>query len=605
MSQLAPSGRPADSRLADSVVGRELGQVGGLDADSDPQWCAAWVRAAEAEAGWDGAAASGVWLDDLMVPTVRQLREAAEAMAVDAALNDVEAGQRRDSGVNGGTDVDPNPGEAPDQLAQWVRREWWSAPIRAEVRRLMLLQPGLGLIAALSELHSGGRCPADHRHPDAEVEAADPSPVPGSVPGHPCACQLIVAAAWQAVESWVQVGAAASLVDAAGAEPVVTTPVGFARAQATDACRAELAPVLHLSAMSVHGRLANARDLHDFPALSELASSGLMFTSSWRVVLYETANLPPDARARVVQRVVESVLARHAADRRPWTAGETRQAVKRAIAAVAAAEAAEARTRAQARRRVAVTPAEDGMAWLSAYIRDVDAHRIYNRLTSAAAAAGADDPDDQRSTDERRADAMVVALLTRHRPAPPAAVRTPSSAHSPANVISPAVGTPSEPRPEICVVVSLATLLGCANTPAEVPGLGPIDADVARALAADGRWRWWVTDPASGRVAVTGSRTYAPSVELARLIRARESHCRMPGCARRAELCDLDHTTPYPQGPTTASNLGPLCRAHHNLKTHHGYSLANDPTAEGQRWIWTFPSGLTHTDKPDPPLPGP
>jgi hypothetical protein len=84
----------------------------------------------------------------------------------------------------------------------------------------------------------------------------------------------------------------------------------------------------------------------------------------------------------------------------------------------------------------------------------------------------------------------------------------------------------------------------------------------------------------------------------------------MPGCARRAEGCDLDHTIPYPAGPgTAAANLGPLCRTHHNLKTHHGYQLANHPEAHlcphPPGWTWTFPSGLTHTDQPDPPLPAP
>jgi len=167
-----------------------------------------------------------------------------------------------------------------------------------------------------------------------------------------------------------------------------------------------------------------------------------MFTSSWRVVLYETANLPEGARARVVQRVVDAVEARHVQDRRPWTSGETRRAVKRAIAAVAAAEAAQARARAHARRRVAVTPAGDGMAWLSGYIRDVDAHRIYNRLTAAAAAAAADDPSDGRSTDEHRADALVAALLNHPHPTPAPEADTATTPPTPAGA---AAGTATTP----------------------------------------------------------------------------------------------------------------------------------------------------------------
>ena len=91
----------------------------------------------------------------------------------------------------------------------------------------------------------------------------------------------------------------------------------------------------------------------------------------------------------------------------------------------------------------------------------------------------------------------------------------------------------------------------------------------------------------------------------------------MPGCNRQAINCDLDHTVPWPAEPgTVAANLGPLCRGHHNLKTHHGYHLENlpnpnpdsghpDPDSGPPGWRWTFPSGLTHTDHPDPPLGGP
>ena len=133
-------------------------------------------------------------------------------------------------------------------------------------------------------------------------------------------------------------------------------------------------------------------------------------------------------------------------------------------------------------------------------------------------------------------------------------------------------------RAEIQVIVSLETLLGLTEDPAEVPGLGPVPAEVARALACDGRWRAWVAD-ATGAVTATGTRGYVPSAALARLIRAREPRCRFPGCHQPATRCDLDHAVPWPHGPTTADNLGPLCRRHHNLKTHTPWALDADPAA--------------------------
>ena len=180
------------------------------------------------------------------------------------------------------------------------------------------------------------------------------------------------------------------------------------------------------------------------------------------------------------------------------------------------------------------------------------------------------------------------------------------------------------------MVVNLTTLLGLDDDPGEVVGVGPIPAVEARILAADGLWRAWITDAATGAVIDTGRRVYTPSAAVARLVRAREPYCRMPGCRRRAVNCDLDHTVAWPTGSTEASNLGPLCRRHHRLKTHFRFDLQPDPEPErfepdrpdrsdpdrsdpdrsgpegpGQGptgWEWTTPTGLTYRDTPTPPL---
>ena len=55
---------------------------------------------------------------------------------------------------------------------------------------------------------------------------------------------------------------------------------------------------------------------------------------------------------------------------------------------------------------------------------------------------------------------------------------------------------------------------------------------------------------------------YTPSRSLADFVRCRDLTCRFPGCDRPATHCDLDHTVPYPVGPTHASNLKCLCRFH-------------------------------------------
>jgi hypothetical protein len=38
-----------------------------------------------------------------------------------------------------------------------------------------------------------------------------------------------------------------------------------------------------------------------------------------------------------------------------------------------------------------------------------------------------------------------------------------------------------------------------------------------------------------------------------------------------AQRCDIDHTKPWPYGPTHASNNKPYCRIHHLIKTFCGW----------------------------------
>jgi hypothetical protein len=63
---------------------------------------------------------------------------------------------------------------------------------------------------------------------------------------------------------------------------------------------------------------------------------------------------------------------------------------------------------------------------------------------------------------------------------------------------------------------------------------------------------------------------YRPSRALADFVRCRDLTCRWPGCDKPAYDCDLDHTVPYPTGPTHASNIKCYCRFHHLLKILSG-----------------------------------
>lgn len=88
---------------------------------------------------------------------------------------------------------------------------------------------------------------------------------------------------------------------------------------------------------------------------------------------------------------------------------------------------------------------------------------------------------------------------------------------------------------------------------------------------------------------------YRPSAELAQFVRMRDLHCRAPGCTVSADRGDIDHTIPFPFGPTHASNLKCLCRKHHLMKTFGGWDDVQLPDGTV---IWTSPSGREYTTRP-------
>ena len=88
---------------------------------------------------------------------------------------------------------------------------------------------------------------------------------------------------------------------------------------------------------------------------------------------------------------------------------------------------------------------------------------------------------------------------------------------------------------------------------------------------------------------------YRPSAELAEFVRMRDLYCRAPGCDVPADRCDLDHTIPYPIGPTHASNIKCLCRTNHLMKTFGGW---HDIQLPDGTVIWISPTGRKYITKP-------
>ncbi|NNM45065.1 HNH endonuclease signature motif containing protein [Knoellia koreensis] len=90
---------------------------------------------------------------------------------------------------------------------------------------------------------------------------------------------------------------------------------------------------------------------------------------------------------------------------------------------------------------------------------------------------------------------------------------------------------------------------------------------------------------------------YRPTEAMIRTVKARDGHCRFPGCTVAATFCDLDHVTPWREGTTLTrvSNLICLCRRHHRTKQLRRWSVRMLPGAVVE---WTDPTGRTRTTHP-------
>jgi hypothetical protein len=218
---------------------------------------------------------------------------------------------------------------------------------------------------------------------------------------------------------------------------------------------------------------------------------------------------------------------------------------------------------------VAILPAEDAQTVMKA----IEAFIIRSDRMDAHGSHSTSDrinPKDSRSADMKRADALtaIAGFALASKSEDVALHRRPIT---------------------INVTIDLPTLLGLSENPGQLAGYGAIPASVARALASDGKWRRFITDPQTGVLLDYGRQMYEPPQGLIDFLIARDRTCRFPGCRRSAALSDLDHAQSWEDGGTTSlDNLGALCRRHHQLKTHGGWQI--ESRSDGS-CTWTSPLG--------------
>jgi len=386
-----------------------------------------------------------------------------------------------------------------------------------------------------------------------------------------------------------------------------------------------------------------ARELADHPEVHTALQAGWIDVGKAQVFTDVTSTLP-GAQARAIHRMFLP----QAAD---LTTSQLRKKLTAAALAIDPDLAAQRHQKAKDTRTVSLTPARDGMAWLSIFLPAPEALAAFTAIDHLA---GNSSPDDPRTIGARRADAFTKVftdILTTGT--------TPSGC---------ALPTRQGTRPHLMVTVAASTLAGTDNALADLAGYGPITADMARDIAdQDAQFTTIITDddgtytgqhpgpphpanpsptpsghpapqnpgpgpgPGPGpanphggslrgrvqlsahnarylielintcgakdpvaylhRLGLIAANSYHPSAQLRRHLIARDRTCRFPGCHIPATSCQIDHIHPF---TTDLPPWAQTIETNLHLLCRHHHQLK---TAKTWR-VWRDQHGTTHWISP-------
>jgi hypothetical protein len=339
--------------------------------------------------------------------------------------------------------------------------------------------------------------------------------------------------------------------------------------------RLELASALGMTEASADRLISRAEALvHRYPQVLDSLAGARMTSRRAEMLVDGLDMVEPELRG---QMLVEGLaLAEMLPD------GTFRRRLQHLIDTIRATTLEKRHAEALDARRVVVEPADDGMAWLHAYMPAVEAHAIHGRVTAMAKALLTDGAEDDRTLDQRRADVLGDLLVDGVTDALSAEAR----------------GI----RASVSVTVPVLSLMSSGERHrgdgfATVEGIGPIPMGRARELCGGSAdWLRVLTHPETGMVLSVGRTRYRPPAELRRLVRWRAETCMGPGCNIPASRCEIDHNVAWEHGGRTElTNLTPLCKGHHIVK-HHGRWRVRQ--LSGGTLEWTSPSGREYRVEP-------
>jgi hypothetical protein len=368
---------------------------------------------------------------------------------------------------------------------------------------------------------------------------------------------------------------ACALVTLTAADEATTVKVGSLR-QISDVGCDEVAALLNVSPTSARNQVNDARllvrDLEQVLIAVSQAELTVGHTRAlidgWRQVVnarfseFKDSKLRKDASTYYQSRLLEKA--------KTATLANLRRSIRLVVSRLISDSAHAAHEAAKLERQVTISPAHDGMSWVSALLTNSEAASIDHVLERLAREHQADG-----SIQTKRAD-LFVGLLTGN----------PDYSEDKLGLLA-----------SIEVVVGIDTLLELNDDAALIRGTQlTLTAQAIRRLAIESPLRRLVAEPLSGHLLECGRQTYSPPRSLRRKVLARDEHCRAPGCSRPAQYCDVDHVQPWRDGgETNETNLAVLCRRHHILKTAKGHAYEFDSKA---RVRWTMPSGRIFVTEP-------
>jgi Domain of unknown function (DUF222) len=339
-------------------------------------------------------------------------------------------------------------------------------------------------------------------------------------------------------------------------------------ADACDAVAAEVSAVQNISHARAVGQVQFACALrYRLPALAKVFARGTIDFRMVATIIARTENVD-----EAVMPQLDGAIARHCEKWMKLSGPKLRDRVDMWVAKFDPA-GVRVPPKVNDNRYVDLYLASPGMAGIGGYLHAADGAALDQRLDALAATVCENDP---RTKEQRRADACG-----------PLARGEAALACQCGSQDCPAVGERAAAAAVIHVLAEQATLDGTSNHPGYLPGFGILPAESVREMAATATLK-----PLEVPTAVTPDPGYRPTAKTAEFIRWRDLTCRWPGCDRPVDKSDIDHTVPWPYGPTHPSNNKPYCRVHHLIKTFYtGLGGWSDQQLPDGTIILTAPTG--------------